>query len=122
MSTSISSSVCRFALVSLSYVFILPFAVDTERAGTFEPLRFLPPGKVVVLGLVSSKFPTLEDKEYLKARISEAAKYAPLEQLGLSPQCGFSSTVHGNEISVADQWAKMQLVREVAEEVWGRGD
>ncbi|KAJ7247617.1 hypothetical protein B0H12DRAFT_1124722 [Mycena haematopus] len=99
-------------------VYFLEF--DTERAGTFEPLRFLPKGeKVVILGLVSSKVPQLESKEYIKNRIAEAAKFAPLEQLGLSPQCGFSSTVHGNEISIADQWEKMKLVLEVASEVWG---
>ncbi|KAJ7446756.1 hypothetical protein FB451DRAFT_1103828 [Mycena latifolia] len=99
-------------------VYFLEF--DTERAGTFEPLRFLPKGeKVVVLGLVSSKVPQLESKEYIKARIAEAAKFAPLEQLALSPQCGFSSTVHGNEITIADQWAKMKLVNEIAAEVWG---
>ncbi|KAJ7759259.1 hypothetical protein B0H16DRAFT_1535003 [Mycena metata] len=99
-------------------VYFLEF--DTERAGTFEPLRFLPKGeKVVILGLVSSKVPELESKDFIKARIAEAAKFAPLEQLGLSPQCGFSSTVHGNKITVADQWAKMKLVNEIAEEVWG---
>jgi len=99
-------------------VYFLEF--DTERAGTFEPLRFLPKGeKVVVLGLVSSKVPQLESKEYIKARIAEAAKFAPLEQLALSPQCGFSSTVHGNEITIADQWAKMKLVHEIVAEVWG---
>nr|GAT45689.1 predicted protein [Mycena chlorophos] len=99
-------------------VYFLEF--DTERAGTFEPLRFLPKGeKVVVLGLVSSKVAQLEDKDYIKGRIAEAAKYAPLEQLALSPQCGFSSTVHGNEITIADQWAKMRLVHEIAAEVWG---
>ncbi|KAJ7654399.1 hypothetical protein DFH06DRAFT_513340 [Mycena polygramma] len=99
-------------------VYFLEF--DTERAGTFEPLRFLPRGeKVVVLGLVSSKIPELESKESIKARLAEAAKFAPLEQLALSPQCGFSSTVHGNEITIADQWAKMKLVGEIASEVWG---
>ncbi|KAJ7782020.1 hypothetical protein DFH07DRAFT_393858 [Mycena maculata] len=99
-------------------VYFLEF--DTERAGTFEPLRFLPKGeKVVVLGLISSKVPQLESKDAIKARIAEAAKFAPLEQLALSPQCGFSSTVHGNEITIADQWAKMKLVKEIATEVWG---
>ncbi|KAJ7155345.1 hypothetical protein C8R43DRAFT_426322 [Mycena crocata] len=99
-------------------VYFLEF--DTERAGTFEPLRFLPKGeKVVVLGLVSSKVAELESKEFIKARIAEAAKFAPLEQLALSPQCGFSSTVHGNEITMADQWAKMKLVHEIATDVWG---
>ncbi|KAJ7623181.1 hypothetical protein FB45DRAFT_924806 [Roridomyces roridus] len=99
-------------------VYFLEF--DTERAGTFEPLRFLPKGeKVVTLGLVSSKVPQLESKDFIKARIAEAAKFAPLEQLALSPQCGFSSTVHGNEITIEDQWAKMRLVHEIAQEVWG---
>ncbi|KAK7025256.1 meth-synt-2 domain-containing protein [Favolaschia claudopus] len=81
-------------------VYFLEF--DTERAGTFEPLRFLPKGeKVVILGLISSKVPQLESKEVIKNRIAEAAKFAPLEQLGLSPQCGFSSTVHGNEVCLS---------------------
>lgn len=77
-------------------------AVDTERAGTFEPLRFLPRGpKTVVLGLISSKLPALEHADVLAARIREAARFAPLKQLALSPQCGFSSTAHGNELSEA---------------------
>ncbi len=92
---------------------------DTERAGGFEPLRFMPKGKKVVLGLVSSKVPQLEDKDELKRRIDAAAKYVALENLCLSPQCGFSSTHHGNKISLDDQRRKLELVLEVAREVWG---
>lgn len=73
----------------------------------------------MVLGLISSKFPELEDKEAVKARIQEAAKYVPLEQLCLSPQCGFASTEEGNIMSEAQQWAKVRLVEEIAQEVWG---
>ncbi|KAL1748058.1 hypothetical protein HDZ31DRAFT_80045 [Schizophyllum fasciatum] len=94
---------------------------ESERSGGFEPLRFLPPAKVVVLGLVSSKLAALEDKAHIVARVREAAKYAPLDQLALSPQCGFSSTQEGNDLSVEEQWAKMRLVGEVVEEVWGKG-
>jgi 5-methyltetrahydropteroyltriglutamate--homocysteine methyltransferase len=92
---------------------------DDERSGDFRPLRFLKPGKIVVLGLVTTKFGQLENKDDLKRRIDEAAKYAPLDQLCLSPQCGFSSTVHGNLIAVEDQRRKLALVVEVAREVWG---
>ena len=92
---------------------------DDERSGDFRPLRHLKPGKVVVLGLVTTKFGQLESKDTLKRRIEEAAKYAPLEQLALSPQCGFSSTVHGNNIAVEDQRSKLRLVVETAAEVWG---
>jgi 5-methyltetrahydropteroyltriglutamate--homocysteine methyltransferase len=92
---------------------------DDERSGDFRPLRYLPKGKVVVLGLVTTKFGKLESKDDLKRRIAEAAQYAPLEQLALSPQCGFSSTVHGNAIAVEDQRAKLRLVIETAREVWG---
>lgn len=92
---------------------------DDDRSGDFRPLRFLKPGRIVVLGLVTTKFGQLETKESLKRRIAEAAEYAPLEQLALSPQCGFSSTVHGNNIAVEDQRRKLQLVVEVANEVWG---
>ncbi|RYG13058.1 MAG: 5-methyltetrahydropteroyltriglutamate--homocysteine S-methyltransferase [Burkholderiales bacterium] len=92
---------------------------DDARSGDFKPLRFLPKGKTVVLGLVTTKFGTLEDKDELKRRIEQAAKYAPLEQLALSPQCGFSSTVHGNDIAVEAQRTKLRLVIETAEEVWG---
>jgi 5-methyltetrahydropteroyltriglutamate--homocysteine methyltransferase len=91
---------------------------DSARAGGFEPLRFLPHGKRAVLGLVSSKTGALESKDELKRRIDEAAKYVPLERLCLSPQCGFSSTHHGNQLTEDEQWRKLELVVEVAEEVW----
>ncbi|WP_127995640.1 5-methyltetrahydropteroyltriglutamate--homocysteine S-methyltransferase [Piscinibacter defluvii] len=92
---------------------------DDDRSGDFRPLRFLPPGKIVVLGLVTTKFGEMESKDTLKRRIDEASRYAPLEQLCLSPQCGFSSTVHGNNIAVESQRAKLRLVVETAAEVWG---
>lgn len=92
---------------------------DDERSGDFRPLRFLPKGKTVVLGLVTTKLGSLESKDTLKRRIEEAARYAPLEQLALSPQCGFSSTVHGNLIPAEAQAAKLRLVVETAREVWG---
>ena len=92
---------------------------DDERSGDFRPLRFLPKNKIVVLGLVTTKFGTLESKDALKRRIDEAAKFAPLDQLCLSPQCGFSSTVHGNNIAVQAQRDKLRLVVEVAQDVWG---
>ncbi len=92
---------------------------DDARSGDFKPLRFLPKGKTVVLGLVTTKLGELESKDALKRRIDEAAKYVPVEQLCISPQCGFSSTVHGNAIAVEAQRAKLRLVVEVADEVWG---
>ncbi|MGY1841986.1 5-methyltetrahydropteroyltriglutamate--homocysteine S-methyltransferase [Modestobacter sp. SYSU DS0875] len=92
---------------------------DDDRSGGFEPLRFVPPGKRVVLGLVTSKRPELERKDDLKRRIDEAARFVPLEQLALSPQCGFSSTVEGNALTRDDQIAKLALVVETAQEVWG---
>ena len=92
---------------------------DDDRSGDFRPLRYLQKGKIVVLGLVTTKFGQLESKDDLKRRIGEAAQYAPLEQLCLSPQCGFSSTVHGNLIAVEDQRRKLELVVEVARDVWG---
>ena len=92
---------------------------DDERSGDFRPLRFLPKDKIVVLGLVTTKVGTMESKDALKRRIDEAAKYVPLEQLALSPQCGFSSTVHGNTIAMEAQAAKLRLIVEVAREVWG---
>ncbi len=93
---------------------------DDERSGSFEPLRFLPKGeKQVVLGLVTTKRGGLETKDELKRRIDEAARYAPLEQLCLSPQCGFSSTMEGNALTEEEQWAKLRLVVDVAQEVWG---
>jgi 5-methyltetrahydropteroyltriglutamate--homocysteine methyltransferase len=94
---------------------------DDERSGDFAPLRFVPKGKTVVLGIVTSKRPLLESADALKRRIEEAARFVPLEQLALSPQCGFSSTVHGNEISEDDQWRKLARVVEVANQVWPPG-
>ena len=94
------------------------FEYDTPRAGGFEPLRFLPKGKVVVLGLVSTKVPQLEKVDELKRRIDAASKYAPLEQLAISPQCGFSSDVVGNLISEDDQRRKLEIVVETARQVW----
>jgi 5-methyltetrahydropteroyltriglutamate--homocysteine methyltransferase len=92
---------------------------DDERSGGFEPLRFVPPGKYVVLGLVTTKRGALESKDELKRRIDAAAKYVPLEQLCLSPQCGFSSTVEGNTLTAEEQAAKLRLIVETAAEVWG---
>jgi 5-methyltetrahydropteroyltriglutamate--homocysteine methyltransferase len=92
---------------------------DDARSGGFEPLRFVPPGKRVVLGLVTTKRPELESKDDLKRRIDEAARHVPVEQLALSPQCGFSSTVEGNALTRDEQIAKLALVVETAQEVWG---
>jgi 5-methyltetrahydropteroyltriglutamate--homocysteine methyltransferase len=92
---------------------------DTERAGGFEPLRFLPKNKHVVLGVMTSKTGTLESKDQLERRIDEASKFAPLDQLCLSPQCGFASTEEGNLLAEDEQWAKLARCVEVAEEVWG---
>jgi len=97
--------------------FFLEF--DDARSGTFAPLRFVPPGKQVVLGLVTTKRGALEDKDALKRRIDEASKYVPLDQLCLSPQCGFSSTVEGNALTYDEQVAKLRLVVETAADVWG---
>jgi 5-methyltetrahydropteroyltriglutamate--homocysteine methyltransferase len=93
---------------------------DTARAGGFEPLRFLPKGgKIVVLGLVTTKSGTLEKKADVKRRIEEATKFAPLDQLCLSPQCGFASTEEGNVLAEDEQWAKLRMIVELAQEVWG---
>jgi len=92
---------------------------DDARSGGFEPLRFVPQGKLVVLGLVTSKRPELESKDDLKRRIDEAAKYVPLEQLCLSAQCGFSSTAEGNNLTLEEETAKLRLIVETAAEVWG---
>jgi 5-methyltetrahydropteroyltriglutamate--homocysteine methyltransferase len=92
---------------------------DDERSGSFAPLRFVPPGKMVVLGLVTTKRGELESKDDLKRRIDEASRYVPLDQLCLSPQCGFSSTVDGNSLSFDEQVAKLRLIVETAQEVWG---
>jgi methionine synthase II (cobalamin-independent) len=94
---------------------------DTDRAGGFEPLRHLPKGdKIVVLGLVTSKSGTLEKKDAVKRRIEEAAKFAPLDQFCLSPQCGFASTEEGNVLAEEEQWAKLRMISELADEVWGK--
>jgi 5-methyltetrahydropteroyltriglutamate--homocysteine methyltransferase len=92
---------------------------DDERSGDFRPLRFLPKGKTMVLGLVTTKLGELESKDSIKRRIDEAAKYAPVDQFCLSPQCGFSSTVHGNEIQREQQAAKMRMIVDISREVWG---
>jgi len=92
---------------------------DTTRAGGFEPLRFLPKGnKIVVLGLITTKSGKLENKGDVKRRIEEATKFAPLDQLCLSPQCGFASTEEGNVLAEEEQWAKLRMVVELADEVW----
>jgi 5-methyltetrahydropteroyltriglutamate--homocysteine methyltransferase len=91
---------------------------ESDRAGTFEPLRFVPRDKTVVLGLISSKLPELESPDQLKRRIDEASKYVPLENLALSPQCGFASTMEGNLLTEDEQWRKLKLVVETAESVW----
>jgi 5-methyltetrahydropteroyltriglutamate--homocysteine methyltransferase len=92
---------------------------DSDRAGGFEPLRFVPKGKTVVLGLVTTKTGELETKDSIKRRIDEAAKFVDINQLALSPQCGFASTEDGNSLSEEQQWAKLRMIVEVAEEVWG---
>ena len=92
---------------------------DSDRAGGFEPLRFVPKGKTVVLGLVTSKTGQLESKDELKRRIEDASRYLNIDQLCLSPQCGFASTEEGNALSESDQWAKLRLVVETAGDVWG---
>jgi 5-methyltetrahydropteroyltriglutamate--homocysteine methyltransferase len=92
---------------------------DDERSGTFVPLRFIPKGKTVVLGLVSSKLPQMENPDVLVKRIEEASHYVPLENLALSPQCGFASTAEGNLITEDRQWAKLKLVVDTARRVWG---
>ena len=92
---------------------------DDERSGGFEPLRFVSDDKKVVLGLVTSKSPILEEKEVIKKRIAKAAKYIPLDRLYLSPQCGFASCEIGNKLTEEEQWAKLALVKEIAKEVWG---
>ena len=91
----------------------------SERSGGFEPLKTIPDGKKVVLGLITTKTPELEDKAAVIERIHEAAKYVPLDNLYLSPQCGFASCEIGNKLTEEEQWAKLALVKEIAEEVWG---
>jgi 5-methyltetrahydropteroyltriglutamate--homocysteine methyltransferase len=92
---------------------------DDERSGTFEPLRLVPRDKTVVLGLISTKRPQLESADVLARRIDEASRYVPLENLAISPQCGFASTMEGNLLSEDDQWAKLRLAVETAKRVWG---
>jgi len=92
---------------------------DDERSGGFEPLRYLPKGKRVVLGVVTSKRGELETKDFIKRRIEDAAKYADIDQLCLSAQCGFSSTSEGNDLSEQQQWDKLRFIVEVAGEIWG---
>jgi 5-methyltetrahydropteroyltriglutamate--homocysteine methyltransferase len=91
---------------------------DDERSGSFEPLKDVPDEKFVVLGLVTSKKPRLESKQWLKQRIAEAARYLPMERLGLSPQCGFASSTIGNKITAKDQRKKLELVVKTAHEIW----
>ncbi|HZV49618.1 MAG TPA: 5-methyltetrahydropteroyltriglutamate--homocysteine S-methyltransferase, partial [Candidatus Dormibacteraeota bacterium] len=92
---------------------------DDVRSGSFDPLRFVPPDKTVVLGLVTTKRGELESKDALKRRVEEASRFVPLERLCLSPQCGFASTVEGNALTHEEQWAKLELVVETAREIWG---
>jgi len=92
---------------------------DDARSGTFEPLRFVPRDKVVVLGLLTTKVASLESVADIMRRIEQAARFVPLEHLCLSPQCGFASTVHGNQITEADQWAKLERILDVTRQVWG---
>jgi 5-methyltetrahydropteroyltriglutamate--homocysteine methyltransferase len=92
---------------------------DSDRSGGFEPLRLVPRGKHVVLGLVTTKEPRLESQDELRRHIDEAARYVPLENLGLSPQCGFASVAAGNLLSMDEQWRKLELVVDTARKVWG---
>jgi len=98
--------------------FLLEF--DDQRSGGFEPLRFVPAGKTVVLGLVTTKDAKLEAQDDLRRRIDQAARYVPLERLALSPQCGFASVAAGNLLSMDQQWRKLELVADTARKVWGR--
>ncbi len=108
----------RFFKESKIHAYFLEF--DDERSGGFEPLKYMSEDKKVVLGLITTKRPQLEDKEVIIARIKEAAQYVPLDRLYLSPQCGFASCEIGNIITEEEQWAKLRLVKEIAEEVWGQ--
>jgi len=98
-------------------VFFLEY--DDERSGDFAPLRFMPATKTLVLGLVTTKIPELEPADELKQRVEQAARYVELANLCLSPQCGFSSTVHGNQLTHDQQWRKLELVVKTAEAIWG---
>jgi 5-methyltetrahydropteroyltriglutamate--homocysteine methyltransferase len=91
---------------------------DSDRSGGFEPLRYMPATKDVVLGLISSKVPELESESDVKRRIDEASRFVSHDRLGLSPQCGFASTYHGNKVTEADQWRKLELVVNIANDVW----
>jgi 5-methyltetrahydropteroyltriglutamate--homocysteine methyltransferase len=93
---------------------------DSDRAGGFEPLRFVPKGKTVALGLVTSKSGRLESKNELKRRIDQASTFIDLDQLCLSPQCGFASTEEGNVLAEDEQWAKLRMIVELSEDVWGK--
>jgi 5-methyltetrahydropteroyltriglutamate--homocysteine methyltransferase len=93
---------------------------ESERAGTFEPLRFVPRGKTVVLGLVSSKLSEMESADYLARRIDEASKFVSLDSLAISPQCGFASTMEGNLLTAEQQWQKLKLVVDTAVKIWGQ--
>jgi 5-methyltetrahydropteroyltriglutamate--homocysteine methyltransferase len=106
----------RFGTVPVDR-FLLEY--DTERAGGFEPLRFVPAGTTVVLGLVSSKTPVLESEDELRRRVDEAARYVPIENLALSPQCGFASTERGNLLTVDEEKRKLELVAATARKIWG---
>jgi 5-methyltetrahydropteroyltriglutamate--homocysteine methyltransferase len=97
-------------------IFLMEY--DSPRAGDFSPLKHLPKGKTVILGLISSKSAALEDKETIKRRIREAEKFAPLDQLGISPQCGFATNLTGSPLTLSDERAKLGLVVEIAREVW----
>lgn len=108
------------ALFSNQHVDALYLEYDSDRAGGFEPLRYVSQDKKVVLGLVTSKTPELESKEEIIKRIHEASKYVDLDRLYLSPQCGFASTEEGNILTEEEQWAKLRLIKEISEEVWGR--
>jgi 5-methyltetrahydropteroyltriglutamate--homocysteine methyltransferase len=92
---------------------------DTERAGGFEPLRFMPKGKIAVLGLITTKVARIETVDELRRRIDEAARYLPLEQLAISPQCGFASSLRGNLLSEEEQFRKLEVMLETARKVWG---
>ncbi len=92
---------------------------DTERAGSFEPLRFVPKGKMVVLGLITTKSGHIEAVDELTRRVEEAARYCPIEQLALSPQCGFASSLAGNRLSEDEQWRKIDVMLETAARIWG---
>jgi 5-methyltetrahydropteroyltriglutamate--homocysteine methyltransferase len=92
---------------------------DTERAGGFEPLRFVPKGKIAVLGLITTKVGRVESVDELRRRIDEAARYLPLEQLALSPQCGFASSLRGNRLSEEEQFQKLDVMLETARKIWG---